>query len=541
MAGLTLGNRTPLPRWMLPASVLYLLYAAAYIVRRGVDLNGTWTPTLFDDALVSMRYARNLAEGHGLLWNPGEAPVEGITNLLWTLYMALLHSILPAGAPVILSVQATGALLGLACGILAWRAATMLAPERGVTGAAAFALTVSYLPLNTWTLQGMEVALLATLLGTATISALEARAAGRTSRITWVLLSLSIILRLDAVVPAVLLTTTLALTDPERRRSHLVAGAGTVLGTTAALSAFRLAYFGDALPNTYYLKLTGYPLYLRLSRGLYVTLEFFRSSTWVVLALPLLVSLLSRNPGRTTICVLFLGQLAYNVWVGGDMVEEGGASRYVCIIVPLVFALLADTTAELAVHTRTLWAGCLRSPRATGAAAAALTLAGMVSLNSYGGARTLKEALLLKPSFHWGANQNNLRRARAIETITTEDARVAVVWGGAIPYFANRPSIDLLGKSDPVIARLPANLPDEGSPLTSFVPGHNKWDYGWSIGELKPDLVTHLWLRPREAEELLRADYVEIRVAGATMYARKGSTRIRWEHLQTGGPGEAGR
>ena len=42
---------------------------------------------LQDDAFISFRYARNLATGHGLVWNPGER-VEGYTNFLWTLLMA---------------------------------------------------------------------------------------------------------------------------------------------------------------------------------------------------------------------------------------------------------------------------------------------------------------------------------------------------------------------------------------------------------------------------------------------------------------------
>lgn len=49
-----------------------------------------WVFTI-DDAFISMRYARNLADGHGLVWNVGEAPVEGYTNFLWVLLLALGH------------------------------------------------------------------------------------------------------------------------------------------------------------------------------------------------------------------------------------------------------------------------------------------------------------------------------------------------------------------------------------------------------------------------------------------------------------------
>ena len=42
-----------------------------------------------EDAYISFRYARNLSEGRGLVFNPGDpAPVEGYTNFLWTLLLA---------------------------------------------------------------------------------------------------------------------------------------------------------------------------------------------------------------------------------------------------------------------------------------------------------------------------------------------------------------------------------------------------------------------------------------------------------------------
>ena len=57
---------------------------------RSDTLDGVRYWWLADDAMISMRYARNLAEGLGLVWNAGER-VEGYTNLLWTLFMALVH------------------------------------------------------------------------------------------------------------------------------------------------------------------------------------------------------------------------------------------------------------------------------------------------------------------------------------------------------------------------------------------------------------------------------------------------------------------
>ena len=42
---------------------------------------------LADDSFISFRYAKNLVDGLGLVYNAGEY-VEGYTNLLWTLMMA---------------------------------------------------------------------------------------------------------------------------------------------------------------------------------------------------------------------------------------------------------------------------------------------------------------------------------------------------------------------------------------------------------------------------------------------------------------------
>ena len=44
---------------------------------------------LCDDAFISFRYARNLIEGRGLVFNPGER-VEGYTNFMWVLELAAL-------------------------------------------------------------------------------------------------------------------------------------------------------------------------------------------------------------------------------------------------------------------------------------------------------------------------------------------------------------------------------------------------------------------------------------------------------------------
>src|ERR1035437_3825319 len=62
-----------------------------FIARTAFSVQGRVCFSLFDDAMISMRYARNLAAGAGLVWNAGQPPVEVYTNFLWTVFMAALH------------------------------------------------------------------------------------------------------------------------------------------------------------------------------------------------------------------------------------------------------------------------------------------------------------------------------------------------------------------------------------------------------------------------------------------------------------------
>jgi hypothetical protein len=74
---------------------------------------------IVDDAYISFRYAKNLAEGHGFVFNVG-SHVEGVTNLLWTVLLAAAFKV---GAIPLWGIErfaiAAGLLLALAA---LWRA-----------------------------------------------------------------------------------------------------------------------------------------------------------------------------------------------------------------------------------------------------------------------------------------------------------------------------------------------------------------------------------------------------------------------------------
>src|SRR5262249_50759074 len=109
-----------------------------------------------------------------------------------------------------------------------------------------------------------------------------------------------------------------------------------------ALLALGWLYYGDPLPNTYYLKATGSPHALVLQVGLEHTLALVRAVSPVliaVVAVALAPDLWRRGPALL-IALPVRGGVAYNAWGGGDGVA-GLPSRFVVPVLPLLIVLAA--------------------------------------------------------------------------------------------------------------------------------------------------------------------------------------------------------
>lgn len=114
-------------------------WAIALAAVAAVVLRYLQGPQIVDDAFITFRYARNLSEGLGFVYNAGER-VLGTTTPLYTLVIAGLSSILPiAHAQLALLISAASD--GLTCILLAGLIWQLSGSKRGaVLGALAFAL-----------------------------------------------------------------------------------------------------------------------------------------------------------------------------------------------------------------------------------------------------------------------------------------------------------------------------------------------------------------------------------------------------------------
>jgi hypothetical protein len=290
-------------------------------------------------------------------------------------------------------------------------------------------------------------------------------------------------------------------------------------------------YYGELLPNTFYLKVTGIPPLFRISRGVYVLLQFVWKSN-ALLFLLTGVLLLRRDSRVWLLFWMVIAQTAYSVYVGGDAWEYwGGSNRYLCIVMPAFFILLSCALYEVTLAVTT----SLDVDRFAAVMFAALVTFAIVNMDSIYGVGALAEALLIRPPLHsgdGGENHQDVEQALLLRNVTTADATVAVIRAGTIPYFADRTGIDLLGKNDRYVAREPARLSKGLSGLVEWRPGHVKFDFAYSIGRLQPDVIVALRNRTDEAKPFLD-QYRGVLLGASCAYVRRTSRAILWNRLSS--------
>jgi hypothetical protein len=473
--------------FVLIASIAALVYALLIYSTRFEVGHETYF-TLVDDAMISMRYAMHLAAGHGLVWNIGEEPVEGFTNLSWTLYMSVVHLFPFPESKISLVIMLTSAATLLVNLYFIKKIADRVVNNSPFVSIVAVGVTAFYFPLLFWSLRGMEIGLLALLTSAGTLLTFKL-AESPTKRDTILLSSViaaMLLTRPEALISVLLFIAYIAIHSFKRRgRFETYAIVVTAGVTMVLLELFRLSYFGELIPNTAFLKMTGVTVGERLSVGVNVFIENAVPDLWLPVLLIVTGAILT--PSLFNRRVLFLiGMVAiaatYSVYVGGDYAEAqvGGSNRYITLGAPYLFIAMA-----VAVYG--IIKPILKSQSSLGVVVKASYVSIMVvvvtlSLNdSVGRLRDWRSGEIpMLADDVWRAERGVL-----IQVSTEPDAVIAVHAAGQMSYYSHRTAVDLLGKSDPIIAKQPQ--------VTEFRPGHNKWNYGYGIVNKRPDLIADEW------------------------------------------------
>ena len=158
-----------------------------------------WPSWLSDDAFISFRYAQNLVQGHGLVYNPGER-VEGYTNFLWTIMAA---AVLRLGGDLVLWSHAAGVLIGLLIAMGTYVVAARLIDAAWALVAALIVATSQSLLLYTARGSGLETGLFTLLVlagGGCYLAALRAAPAPGAFGLAGLLFALAALTRPEGVL-----------------------------------------------------------------------------------------------------------------------------------------------------------------------------------------------------------------------------------------------------------------------------------------------------------------------------------------------------
>lgn len=428
------------PRWLVPASVaVCLVYLGAELFLVG----GLGFP--LDDSWIHLQFARNLAAGRGLSYNPGEL-VTGSTAPLWTTLLSLLF-------PLPGNVLAWTKLLGIAfhaAGVsAAWRLARELGLGRGLAGmAAVLTLTTSWLVWSA--VSGMEVPLFVFLsLWGILLHIRERRSAG--PPLSAAVLAVAALARPEGLLLLVLaLLDRLLVFDREEEvivwrrpalRPILVGIVFAALALIGPLLAYRWAG-GSFLPTTYGAKGAA-GLRQMLPNLAYVHTVigvFFRAQPFLALltgaGVVALIARLGTPRDRGLLPALWvLGlPLAYSLLAPGPTKLMGNFGRYYFPLLPVVIllGLLGLEPAARALRRRPL-----------GALLAALILATALWSFAQGAVRYARNVA--------NVEDGDVKIARWLAGRVPPDAVLAVNDIGAIKFLLPNPVLDLAGIANPEI------------------------------------------------------------------------------------------
>jgi arabinofuranosyltransferase len=404
-----------------------------------------------DDAFISFRYARHLAEGKGLVWNVGER-VEGYTNFLWTVLMSIPLAISDKLDPMQFA-RALSSFSGYVTIVLCFLLIRHLRPKTRVLPLVAPVLLAGSWPFAINTMTGLETVFFGALVTGATLLLIreqdELRYQG--SSIVYALAALT---RPEAIGLFVL---TFCLVAWHHRRggkparNYLVRFGLPFAVIVGAHEIFRIAYYGEFVPNTYFAKF-GVELPVGMpTRASYLGNFLVKGLGPLGISVLFIVifGVLERRDFRARI--LLVGGLfgIFNVLLSGADFMIG--FRYLLPYVPLLYVIAALGTNTLAERARKV------STRRR----FEMVVLGLALVAGLVGYMHSRDVLRPFEQMRYRVDvDTNMALGKWLAEALPKDAVIVARDIGEIGYLSDLPIVDMTGLTDRAIARKGGNLLD---------------------------------------------------------------------------------
>lgn len=396
---------------------------------------------IIDDALISLRYARNLLAGRGLVFNVGEY-TEGYTNLGHVLLVSVLGA---SGMDLVVAAR----IIGLAGGALAvvYGPAVVL-PHRSdqmLERAIARLLLLANFFFVYFCWSGLETGLYVGLIALACY-----RLKRQSDVFTWdvgVLAGLLFVVRPDGLVFAgTLMAISLFAKGP--RRFVAMAGPWIWLASVAAIQTWRYAYYGALVPNTALIKgllatkqLTDLPWYGKIGDDL---VEMLAQTGGAVALLFVFAAIIRhRRSDRVRLAVwICAASLLFLVYSEGDWML---GYRFLMPLLPFYFSLMAIGLVDALAALRRA------SERLLFTAAFYVTIV-VVAINCWSIGLEFRIHSDVYPNTHMNSRYM-IPAARWLAAHYPASFQITAASIGSLGYYTDLNIIDTTGLTDATIAR----------------------------------------------------------------------------------------
>ncbi len=488
-----------------------------------------YMPFLSDDALISLRYLRRFLNGEGLTWTAGR-PVEGYSNLLWILLLAIPGAF---GADLVDAARVVGILCAvMVIASVLWCYSRNGAPKPGWTALMAGLLFYCLAaPIAVWSIGGLEQPLCAILLSVTIplgFSILESTELElRRTLAASLMLGLLCLTRPDGPIFTAAMILGLVsgwgISESRRRLRVLLTLVSLPVLCYAGQTIFRLLYYGEPVANATLIKLT--PSRHHLMEGLkYVAggVSSLAPFSYIIVAY-LIASLWIPSVRKRSVLLLPFAALwsAYLIVIGGDVFP--GYRHFVPLIVIFSFALVETIATAFSFGGAKKFLPWVVAP-------VLIVLFVVYGTTQF---RNLENKKAKAEIWEWDGQVTGLLLKKAFGQ---QAPLTAVTAAGCIPYWSELPCLDMLGLNDYYLPRHPPKDLGQGHL------GHEFGDGKYVIDQ-KPDIlvfhngvgksVFRSGVEMRLSGDLTRL-YSQIKVLGTFPHAFQAFIWIRKESEKIG-------